>query len=446
VFLDEVSLEVTAGSGGRGAVSFRHEKYVPMGGPDGGDGGRGGSVLLAVAPGESSLGRYRERRRFHAPDGRPGGGALRSGAEGADLVLPVPAGTVVTDADTGEPIGDLASPGERLLVAEGGRGGRGNARFAGAVRQAPRIGELGDPGRQRRIHLELKLIADIGLVGLPNAGKSTLLAALTGARPKVAAYPFTTLHPNLGVAELDGGRTLVLADVPGLIEGAHRGAGLGIEFLRHLERTRVLIHVVDCSAGAAAARLSIRQVEAELRAFSPQLADRPTLLALNKVDLPGVGAAAGELEAELPAAHPISAATGSGTRALLEAAAALLAGARPDAAGPADGTDPRGGAAAGGHRVYRHVPSEPPPLRVEREPDGAFRVAGPSVERLVGRTDLDEDEAVAVLQRRLATAGVDAALAAAGCRDGDTVRIASAEFTYVAETGGPPPRPRRRPR
>jgi len=446
VFLDEVSLEVTAGSGGRGAVSFRHEKYVPMGGPDGGDGGRGGSVLLAVAPGESSLGRYRERRRFHAPDGRPGGGALRSGAEGADLVLPVPAGTVVTDADTGEPIGDLASPGERLLVAGGGRGGRGNARFAGAVRQAPRIGELGDPGRQRRIHLELKLIADIGLVGLPNAGKSTLLAALTGARPKVAAYPFTTLHPNLGVAELDGGRTLVLADVPGLIEGAHRGAGLGIEFLRHLERTRVLIHVVDCSAGAAAARLSIRQVEAELRAFSAQLADRPALLALNKVDLPGAGAAAGELKAELPAAHPISAATRTGTRALLEAAAALLAGTRLDAAGPAGGTDPRGGAAAGGHRVYRHVPSEPSPVRVEREPDGAFRVTGPSVERLVGRTDLDEDEAVAVLQRRLATAGVDAALAAAGCRDGDTVRIASAEFTYVAETGGPPPRPRRRPR
>jgi GTP-binding protein len=452
VFLDEVDLDVSAGSGGRGAVSFRHEKYVPLGGPDGGDGGRGGDVLLVVAPGESSLGRYRERRLFHAPDGRPGEGGLRSGADGTDLVLPVPAGTVVTDAGTGELIGDLASPGQRLLVAAGGRGGRGNARFAGAVRQAPRIGELGDAGRHLRIHLELKLIADVGLVGLPNAGKSTLLAALTGARPKVASYPFTTLHPNLGVAELDGGRTLVLADVPGLIEGAHRGAGLGIEFLRHLERTRVLIHVVDCSAGAAVARRSIDQVEAELRAFSPRLAARPTLLALNKVDVPEARAVAAELAAELPAAHPVSAAGRIGTRELIEAAAAMVAQARRDAVGPADGstaapgTPPAdAGAAAGGHRVYRHTPREPRDLRVEREPDGAYRVIDPRVERLVERTDLDEDEAVVALQRRLATAGVDAALAAAGCSDEDTVRIGSAEFTYRAEAVGPA-RPRRHPR
>jgi GTP-binding protein len=444
VFIDEVSLDVAAGSGGRGAVGFRREKYVPRGGPDGGDGGWGGSVVLVVEPGDSSLSRYRERRRFHAPDGRPGGGALRSGRDGPDLVLPVPPGTVVTDAENGELIGDLAGPGQRLVVAEGGRGGRGNAHFAGPVRQAPRIADLGDPGAQRRIHLELKLIADIGLVGLPNAGKSTLLAALTGARPKVAAYPFTTLHPNLGVAEMSGGHTLVLADVPGLIEGAHDGAGLGIEFLRHLERTRVLIHVVDCAAGAAEARRAVEQVVAELGAFSPQLAERPTLVALNK--------AASELEPEFPGSHRISAAGGIGTRDLLEAAAALVAAARDSASGSAGSPDRSGGAqgagagdaASGGHRVYRHVSRATGPPRVDREPDGAYRVTDPAVERIVERTDLDEEEAVAVLHRRLAAAGVDAALAAAGCKDGDTVRIGSAEFTFKADAlGSLPPPPRR---
>ena len=455
MFIDEVSLDVAAGSGGRGAVGFRREKYVPRGGPDGGDGGWGGSVVLVVEPGDSSLSRYRERRRFHAPDGRPGGGALRSGRDGPDLVLPVPPGTVVTDAESGELIGDLASPGQRLVIAEGGRGGRGNAHFAGAVRQAPRIADLGDPGAQRRIHLELKLIADIGLVGLPNAGKSTLLAALTGARPKVAAYPFTTLHPNLGVAEMSGGHTLVLADVPGLIEGAHDGAGLGIEFLRHLERTRVLIHVVDCAAGAAEARRAIEQVVAELGAFSPQLAERPTLVALNKIDLPEAGEAAGELEPEFPGAHRISAAGGIGTRDLLEAAADLVAAARHAAAGPTAGSSGEAGggqgageadAAAGGHRIYRHVSHEPGPPRVERDPDGAYRVIHPAVLRIVERTDLDEEEAVAVLHRRLAAAGVDAALAAAGCQDGDTVRIGSAEFTFAADAMSSFPRPPRRSR
>ena len=445
MFLDEVTLEVAAGSGGRGAVSFRHEKYVPRGGPDGGDGGHGGSVVLLAEASESSLGRYRERRRFRAPDGRAGGGAQRSGADGADLVLPVPAGTVITDAEDGELIGDLARPGQRLVVAAGGRGGRGNVHFASATRQAPRVGELGDPGQGRRIHLELKLIADIGLVGLPNAGKSTLLAALTGARPKIAAYPFTTLHPNLGVAELEGGRTLILADVPGLIEGAHRGAGLGTEFLRHLERTRVLIHVVDCAAGAEAARRALHQVDEELRAFSSELAGRPTLVALNKIDLAGGSEAAAELALELPLARPVSAADRIGTAALLEAAAELAAEARRAAAVTPPGMAPPG--PAGGHRLYRHVPSPvPAPPKVEHETDGAYRVSGPVIERLVERTDLGEEEAVALLQRRLAAAGVDAALEAAGCRDGDTVRIASAEFTYVPDAAGPRPRAPRRAR
>ena len=444
MFLDEVIIEVTAGSGGRGAVSFRHEKYVPRGGPDGGDGGRGGSVILAVESGDSSLGRYRDRRRFRAASGRPGGGSLMTGGAGADLVLPVPPGTVVTDATQAELIGDLSAPGQRLVVAEGGRGGRGNARFAGAVRQAPRIGELGDPGEHRQLHLELKLIADVGLVGLPNAGKSTLLAALTGAHPKIAAYPFTTLHPNLGVAETSGGRTLVLADVPGLIEGAHLGAGLGIEFLRHLERTRVLIHVVDCAAGAEAARRSIDQVAAELRAFSSDLAERPVVYALNKVDVPGAEVVADQLRAELSAAQPTSAAARIGTDELLAAAAALVAEVRrSEPAAVASHRSAPAGASPGGHRVYRHVPRPTESPRVVREPDGAYRVTGPSVERLVSRTDLGEEEAVARLQARLAAAGVEQALAAAGCRDGDTVRVAGREFIYAAETSYPPRRPAR---
>jgi GTP-binding protein len=448
LFLDEVTLDVTAGSGGRGAVSFRHEKYVPHGGPDGGDGGAGGSVVLVVDGSESTLARFRDRRIFRAPDGRAGGRNLRSGAGGQDLVLPVPPGTVVRDAESGEVIGDLVSPDQRLVVVAGGRGGRGNTHFATATRQAPRIGDLGERGPRRRIHLELKLIADIGLVGLPNAGKSTLLAALTGARPKIASYPFTTLEPNLGVAELSGGRTLVVADVPGLIEGAHQGAGLGIDFLRHLERTRVLIHVVDSGAGVEEARLALRQVEFELAAFSATLAARPGLVALNKTDLPGAAATAAELGAEIAGAHLISAATRQGTDELLAAAATLVTAARregsgadaaaawPDAAPPSEG----------GHRVYRHIPRRVEPPVVSREVDGAYRVVSPAVERMVERTDLVEEDAVARLQRRLLAAGVDAALAAAGCQEGDIVRIGEEEFSYVEGLASPSPRPPRRAR
>jgi GTP-binding protein len=460
LFLDEVSLDVTAGAGGRGSVSFRHEKYVPHGGPDGGDGGAGGSVILTVDGSETTLGRYRDRRLFRAPDGKAGGRALRSGPGGQDLVLPVPPGTVVRDAESGELIGDLVTADQRLVVVAGGRGGRGNTHFASATRQAPRIGELGERGQQRRIHLELKLIADVGLVGLPNAGKSTLLAALTGARPKVAAYPFTTLQPNLGVAELSGGRTLVLADVPGLIEGAHLGAGLGIDFLRHLERTRVLVHVVDCSLGAAEARLALRQVELELAAFSPTLAARPALVAFNKTDLPGGADVARDLAAEIAGSHQVSAANREGTEDLLVAVAALVAGARRDGieaeasmTGPGredvdrtlPGTWPASEPLAeGGHRLYKHTPRRAEIPVVVREQDGAYRVISPTVEKMVERTDLEEEDAVSRLQRRLLAGGVDAALAAAGCKDGDSVRIGEIEFTYADGMAAPDARPPRR--
>jgi GTP-binding protein len=337
---------VAAGSGGRGAVSFRREKYVPDGGPDGGDGGRGGDVLVIADSTDTTLSGFRERRSFRAGDGRAGGAGKRSGHHGGDLTLHVPVGTIVREREV--TLADLDRPGAVALAARGGRGGRGNTRFATATRQAPRAGELGDPGEKRHLHLELRLIADIGLVGLPNGGKSTLLSALTGAQPKIAAYPFTTLHPNLGVAELEGGHTLVLADVPGLIEGASHGAGLGLEFLRHLERTRTLVHVVDASAGVEAARIALATVRAELAAYSLELAGRLSVVAFNKIDLPEGAAAAQALTAEFPGSFPISAQRGDGCRELLLAAAELAGRVIRDAPGAA--------APPGLHRVYRPRP------------------------------------------------------------------------------------------
>jgi len=376
-------------------------------------------VLVVADSTDTTLSGFRERRSFSAGDGRAGAAGKRSGHQGADLTLHVPVGTIVREGET--VLADLDRPGAVALAARGGRGGRGNTRFATATRQAPRAGELGDPGEQRHLHLELRLIADIGLVGLPNSGKSTLLAALTGAQPKIAAYPFTTLHPNLGVAELEGGHTLVLADVPGLIEGASHGAGLGLEFLRHLERTRTLIHVVDASAGVDAARGALETVRAELEAYSHELAARPSVVAFNKIDLPEGSDAADLLAAEVPGSFRISAQHGDGCRELLLAAAELAGRVIRDAPGPAP---------AGLHRVYRPRPRRVVTTDVVRE-DGGFRVVGELVERMVRRIDLDNDEAVARLQRKLAAAGVDAALAAAGCDEGDTVLIGDAEFTYT---------------
>ncbi|MEA2637781.1 MAG: GTPase, partial [Chloroflexota bacterium] len=326
--------------------------------------------MLVVADSmDSTLSGFRERRSFAAGDGQAGGGAKRSGHGGADVVLHVPIGTLVREGD--RVIADLDRPGATALGARGGRGGRGNTRFATSTRQAPRAGELGDPGERRRLHLELRLIADIGLVGLPNSGKSTLLAALTGAQPKIAAYPFTTLHPNLGVAELEGGHTLVLADVPGLIEGASHGAGLGLEFLRHLERTRTLIHVVDASAGVDDARAALITVRAELGAYSAELAGRPSVLAFNKIDLPEAAAAATALAGEFPGSFCISAERGDGCHDLLLAAAALAGRGTRDSPLPV---------VPGMHRIYRPRPRRVVTNDVVREGEG-FRVAGELVER-----------------------------------------------------------------
>jgi GTP-binding protein len=286
-FIDEAEIRVEAGAGGRGCVSFRREKFVPRGGPDGGDGGDGGSVYLIAREGVNTLADFRVKRRFRAESGRGGSGKDMAGAAGADLYIEVAKGTEVHDLETGEKLGDLTRDGDELLVAKGGQGGRGNTRFKTSVNRAPRQFDVGEPGESRRLKLALKLLADVGLLGAPNAGKSTLTRALSAARPKVADYPFTTLHPQLGVVRVDTDRSFVIADIPGLIEGAAAGAGLGIQFLKHLERTRLLLHIVDACAELSGGDVveTYHAVEGELGQYSDALSTRPRWLVLNKLDL-----------------------------------------------------------------------------------------------------------------------------------------------------------------
>jgi GTP-binding protein len=331
-FVDEARLRVQAGNGGRGSTSFRREKFVPFGGPDGGDGGDGGSVYLRAAPGINTLADFRIERLYKAESGEPGSGNDCCGRSGEDLYIPVPVGTVVRDAETGEVLGDLTREGETLLVAHGGKGGWGNQRFKSSTNRAPRQFGPGLPGEKRQLELEMKVIADVGLLGLPNAGKSTLIRAVSSARPKVADYPFTTLHPNLGVVYCGEHRSFVMADIPGLIEGAADGAGLGIRFLKHLQRTQLLLHLVDIAPldPDADPVKDARAIVGELRKFSPDLAAKPRWLILNKSDL------LPEAEAQKRAKdivrrlrwkgphHLISGATGTGTRELAEAVMRFL--------------------------------------------------------------------------------------------------------------------------
>ncbi len=329
MFIDRAVIYVKGGDGGNGVVSFRREKFIPKGGPDGGDGGHGGDVILIADEGLSTLLDFQHRRHFRAQRGTHGQGAKRHGKRGGSLVVPVPVGTLVRDAATRDVLADLVQHGQRVVAARGGRSGRGNARFATPTRRAPRQAEPGEPGQERNIELELKLIADVGLVGLPNSGKSTLLSRVSAARPKIADYPFTTTEPYLGVVGLPDGRSFVLADIPGLIEGAHQGAGLGHTFLRHISRTNVLIHVVDLAAPERDPLADFQTVNDELRLYDPALEQRPMLVALNKIDQPqareraaAVAAAVGKRGYQ---AFAISGATGEGVEALMYAAADLLA-------------------------------------------------------------------------------------------------------------------------
>jgi GTP-binding protein len=430
---DRARIHVQAGAGGNGCSSFRREAHVPKGGPDGGDGGRGGDVLLVCSDSLRDLERYRRRSQFKAGRGGHGQGALRHGRDGETLELPVPPGTQVV-VETDDTRFDLVRPDQRVVVARGGPGGRGNKRFATPTEQAPRFAERGLPGDEAWLTLQLKLLADVGLVGLPNAGKSSLLARLTRAHPKVADYPFTTLEPVLGTLEAED-RQLVVADIPGLIEGASAGAGLGHEFLSHIERTRLLVHVlelapVDGSDPAANHAL----VERELELYDPRLAALPRVLVLSKADLvtPAAGEAARmDWAYRLGPDTPViltSAATGEGLRAL----SAELLRRVPDAAGD----EPRPATAAeeaelAEHRIFR--PAADRSYTVERVGDGAFRVTGRGIERLVARYDLDNEDALAYLERRLRGIGVIDALQNQGFEPGDEVEIAGVAFDLDPE-------------
>jgi len=330
MFVDEIDIFVKGGDGGAGCVSFRREKYVPRGGPDGGDGGDGGSVWLEADPALTTLLDYHYKRHYHAERGQHGEGSNRSGASGDDLVLRVPLGTLVTDRDSGEALGDLTRPGERVLTARGARGGRGNARFASSTNRAPRRADLGRSGTERWIHLELKLLADVGVVGFPNAGKSTLVSRLSAAKPKIADYPFTTLQPSLGIVRVDEHRSFVIADLPGLIEGAAEGKGLGHRFLRHTERTRLLVHLVDLDPGSGRDPVEDwRLIQGELAAYSRELAARPQIVAGSKAELPGTEERRRALESFCAAKgipfHAISSVTGLGLDGLLYDIAGILA-------------------------------------------------------------------------------------------------------------------------
>jgi GTP-binding protein len=328
VLIDSAHIHVIAGKGGAGCISFRREKYVPKGGPDGGDGGRGGSVILEVNPHVRTLLDCREHPRYRATPGRPGQGNNRSGKNGEDLLIRVPPGTVVKNEE-GTVVADLVRASDSYVAARGGRGGRGNSRFATATQQAPRRADPGEAGEEHRLELELKLIADVGLVGLPNAGKSTLLSRVSRARPKIAAYPFTTLEPNLGIAALDEERNFVVADLPGLIAGAHEGRGLGLQFLRHVERTRMIVFVVDASGENP--REDLEVLLKEVGSYSPVLLDRPRLVALSKADLVEPELRAGApARAGLPDAHLFSSQTGLGLRELLEFCWTTIAPTTPD--------------------------------------------------------------------------------------------------------------------
>jgi GTPase len=426
MFLDRVKIWVRAGDGGDGAATFRQEAHVPRGGPDGGDGGRGGSVYLRVDAGQTTLRDFSHRHHFKATPGGRGTRARRHGKAGDDLILDVPPGTAVYRDESGELVADLVAVGQQAMVARGGRGGLGNVHFKTATHQAPRHAQKGEPGSEDWLRLELRLIADVGLVGLPNAGKSTVLAALTAATPKIADYPFTTLEPNLGVMDLgaDDERRPSIADVPGLIEGASSGAGLGHAFLRHVERTRVLVHVVDGASRDPDWDHGV--IRDELEAHDPALLEKPMLVAFNKVDLPAAAEAWPAFErarrAEGIDAIAISAARGDGLHPLRQRIGDLL----PDAAELAQPPEPAG-------VVVHRMEAMGDGFSVETDADGVLRVRGGRIERIAAQTNFDVEESAERFQRDLARLGVDAELRRAGVSAGDLVRIGSTELEWEAQ-------------
>jgi GTP-binding protein len=429
LLVDRARIWVKAGDGGNGSASFRREKYVPRGGPDGGDGGNGGSVLLRAKPNLTSLLPFQYSSRFKAEHGGPGRSQQRHGKNGSDRVVDVPPGTVVWDDETGEILADLTDADERIVVAKGGRGGLGNVHFKSSIRQAPRLAELGEPGEERWLRLELRLIADVGLVGLPNAGKSTLLSVVSAAKPKIADYPFTTLAPMLGVVQVGGpaGQTFVMADIPGLIEGAAEGVGLGLEFLRHVHRTKLLVHVIDASGGLEGRDplVDFETVNQEILQYDSGMLRKPMLVALNKVDLPEARERLPQLKAELQQrgfeTFPISGATKEGIPDLLQSIAAKL---RELEEMQQTEEKPQE------RRRYTLESVDERAWSVTRVADHDFQVSGVGVERFTRMTDFSREEAIDRFQHFLETSGIAKELERQGVADGDVVSIADHELIW----------------
>ncbi|AXC53822.1 MULTISPECIES: GTPase ObgE [Bacillus] len=427
MFVDQVKVYVKGGDGGNGMVAFRREKYVPKGGPAGGDGGKGGDVVFEVDEGLRTLMDFRYKKHFKAIRGEHGMSKNQHGRNADDMVIKVPPGTVVTDDDTKQVIADLTEHGQRAVIARGGRGGRGNSRFATPANPAPQLSENGEPGKERYIVLELKVLADVGLVGFPSVGKSTLLSVVSSAKPKIADYHFTTLVPNLGMVETDDGRSFVMADLPGLIEGAHQGVGLGHQFLRHIERTRVIVHVIDMSGlegrDPYEDYLTINQ---ELSEYNLRLTERPQIIVANKMDMPE---AAENLEAfkekltdDYPV-FPVSAVTREGLRELLFEVANQLENTPEFPLYDEEELTQ--------NRVMYTMENEEVPFNITRDPDGVFVLSGDSLERLFKMTDFSRDESVKRFARQMRGMGVDEALRERGAKDGDIIRLLEFEFEFI---------------
>lgn len=421
MFVDQVSVYVKAGDGGNGIAAFRREKYVPKGGPAGGDGGNGGNIIFKVDEGLSTLMDFRYNRHFKADRGENGMSKGKHGKNASHYMIPVPPGTTVYDEDTNETIADLVMHGQEAVIVQGGKGGRGNIRFANPRNPAPNLSENGEPGEERNIRLELKVIADVGLVGFPSVGKSTLLSVISAARPKIADYHFTTLSPNLGVVDTEDGRSFVMADLPGLIEGAHEGVGLGHQFLRHIERTRLIVHIIDmASIEGRSPYEDFVTINEELQAYDKSLGEKQQIIVANKMDMPDAQSHLDKFREQLAddmEVYPISTVTKVGINKLLYAIADKLAEI-PKSANIEE-------------QVIIQPTKEDPAFEISREDDGTFVLSGQKVERLCKMTNFESDEGVQRFARQLRQMGVDAALRKRGAVDGDTVRLVNIEFEFV---------------
>ena len=422
MFVDYTKVIIKSGDGGNGAVSFRREKYVAAGGPDGGDGGKGGNIIFEVDPDSNTLIDFRYNRKFKAQNGENGSGAHKYGKSGEDLVVKVPKGTIVKDAQTGKVIADLSEDGQREVILPGGRGGRGNSHFATSTRQAPRFAQDGEKGIEKEVILELKLLADVGLIGFPNVGKSTLLSRVTAATPKIANYHFTTIHPNLGVVKTEYGDSFVLADIPGVIEGASEGVGLGIQFLRHIERTRLLLHVIDCSGSEGRNPVQdFHIINEELKKYSEKLSKRKQIIVANKLDIMQDESAYKELEElakkEKIEIFKISAVTGEGIKELFNHVSKVLK------------TLPKEDLIEIEERVVYTLNDEDKGFDVEVV-DGEFIVTGPAIEKLMGRINIGDNESMAYFERNLNELGINDKLREMGIKEGDTVKFLEWEFEW----------------